>query len=88
MGLRTVRLGPPAEDALQRIVRATGLSISGALNRGLLLLSHEVAGRVRRSPYEVYVELDLGAGGYAIRPSTDTRRGVRQAIARKLKRRP
>lgn len=87
LGLRTVRLGPPAEDALQRIVRVTGLSISGALNRGLLLLSHEVARRVTRSPFEVYEELDLGVGGYAIRPSTEARRGVRQAIARKLKRR-
>lgn len=87
MGLRTVRLGPPAEEALQRIVRATGLSISAALNRGLFLLSREVAERGGRSPFEVYAQLDLGAGGYAIRPSTDARRGVRQAIARKLRRR-
>jgi len=87
LGLRTVRLGPEAEDALKRIVRSTGLSISGALNRGLMLLSHEAARRVARTPFDVYSELDLGSGGYAIRPSTDTRRGVRQAIRRKLGRR-
>jgi hypothetical protein len=38
------------------------------------------------TPYDVYKELDLGPGGYAIAPSTATRRGVREAIRRKLKR--
>ena len=38
MALRTVRLVPEAEQALARITRSTGLSISGALNRGVLLL--------------------------------------------------
>jgi hypothetical protein len=41
----------------------------------------------RRTPYEIYKELELGPGGYAIVPSTETRRGVREAICRKLGRR-
>ena len=87
MGLRTVRLGPEAEDALHRIVRATGLSISGVLTRGLLALSEDVARQAAGRPYDVYARLDLGPGGYAIAPSTDTRRAVRKAIRRKLGRR-
>ncbi len=87
MSLRTVRLRPEAEQALKRIVRATGLTISGALNRGLLMLSGDLGQRGGRTPYEVYLTLDLGPGGYAVAPSTDTRRGVRKATRRKLARR-
>jgi hypothetical protein len=39
-----------------------------------------------RTPFDVYQELDLGTGGYAVAPSTATRRGVRQALRRKLRR--
>lgn len=87
MALRTVRLDSEAEEALRRVVDATGLSISGALTRGLLVLSEEVTGQASRTPYEVYARLDLGPGGDAIAPSTETRRGVRRAIRRKLGRR-
>ena len=84
MALRTVRLNPQAEHALRRIVRATGLSTSAALNRGLLALSEDLARSASRTPYDVYARLDLGSGGYAVAPSTDTRRGVKKAIRRKL----
>jgi hypothetical protein len=87
MGLRTVRLSPEAERALQRVVRITGLSISGALTRGVLALSDEVSRRVTETPYEIYARLDLGPGGDAIAPSTDSRRAVRRAIGKKLGRR-
>jgi len=87
MALRTVRLKPEAEQALRQIVRATGLSVSGALSRGLLVLREEVARYASPTPYEVYVRLDLGPGGYAIVSSTQTRHGVRKAIRRKLGRR-
>jgi len=33
-----------------------------------------------RSPYEIYRDLDLGPGGYANRPATESRRGAREAI--------
>ncbi len=84
MGLRTVRLDEEAEKALEHIVHATGLSISGALKQGLLVLHEQLAQQMPRAPYDIYAALDLGPGGTAISPSTETRRGVRKAIQRKL----
>jgi hypothetical protein len=65
-------------------MQATGLSISGAFKRGLLLLRDDLAQQAQRTPYDIYAELDLGPGGYATAPSTDTRRGVQEAIKRKV----
>jgi hypothetical protein len=84
MGTRTVRLDDEAEKALEEIVQATGLSISSALKQGLLALHHQLSQQASQSPYDIYARLDLGPGGYAIAPSTDTRRGVQEAIRRKL----
>jgi hypothetical protein len=87
MALRTVRLVPEAEQALERIRRSTGLSISGALNRGVLLLGEEIARRPPQTAHQIYSALDLGPGGYAAAPSTAVRQGVGRAIRRKLGRR-
>jgi len=84
MALRTVRLGPDAEQALRQIVRTTGLTVSGALNRGLLVLKENLAQYRAETAYDVYARLDLGPGGDAIAPSTDVKKGVRAAIARKV----
>ena len=84
MGTRTVRLDDEAEKVLEQVVRVTGLSISAAFKKGLLVLRDEVAQQTHRMPYDIYRELDLGPGGYAVAPSTDTRRGVQEAIKRKL----
>ena len=86
MGMRTVRLDEEAEKTLAEIRDATGWSISAALKRGLLALREKVAGERARTAWEVYERLDLGPGGYAIAPSTDTRRGVRKALRRKQRR--
>lgn len=86
MGVRTVRLDEEAEKALAHIVHTTGLSISGALKQGLLVLRTQLAQPTAQAPYDIYVALDLGPGGYAIAPSTETRRGVQEAIKRKLMR--
>jgi hypothetical protein len=43
-----------------------------------------VKGEMRRTPYDIYRELDHGPGGSAVAPSTDTRRAVRAAIKKKL----
>ena len=83
---RTVRLDEETEQVLQQIVRVTGLSVSAALKKGLVALQSEIAERSQRVPYDIYQELDLGPGGYAIAPSTQTRRGVQEALSRKLKR--
>lgn len=83
---RTVRLDEEAETALREIRERTGLPISEALKRGLRALQHEIRDEVERLPYEVYRELDLGRGGYAIAPSTETRRGVAEALRKKHRR--
>jgi hypothetical protein len=69
---------------LAHIVSATGLSVSAAMKKGLLVLRDDVARKAQRIPYTVYEELDLGPGGYAVAPATQTRRGVRAALRRKL----
>jgi hypothetical protein len=86
MATRTVRLDDEAERTLQEIQTATGLPISEALKRGLRALQEQVRREGERTSYDVYQELDLGVGGYAIVPSAETRRGVRAAIRRKLRR--
>ena len=86
MATRTVRLDDEAEKALQQVREATGLPISEALKQGLHALQERVRRETRQTPYDVYQELDLGPGGYAIAPSTDIRRGVRTALRRKLAR--
>jgi hypothetical protein len=84
MSVRTVRLDEEAEKALAHIVCTTGLSISGALKQGLLVLRMQLAQQAPPAPYDIYAALDLGPGGYAIAPSTETRRGVQEAVKRKL----
>lgn len=86
MATRTVRLDDEAEEVLQQIRDATGLPISAALKLGLKSLKQRVSEESRRSPYDVYRRLDLGPGGYASAPSTDTRRGVAAALRKKLRR--
>jgi hypothetical protein len=86
MGIRTVRLDDETEKALALIVAVTGASVSAAIKKGLLVLRSEIAREARRVPYDIYKELDLGPGGYAIALATRTRRGVQAAIRRKLRR--
>ena len=86
MGTRTVRLDDEAEAALTQITQTTGLSISGALKQGLMVLRDRVASLSQPSAYEIYASLDLGDGSEAIAPSTETRRDVQDAIRRKLNR--
>ena len=86
MGIRAVRLDDDSEKALAEIVKATGLSVSAAMKKGLLALRSEVYQEAQRRPYDVYKNLDLGPGGYAVAPATKTRQGVRAAIGRKLHR--
>jgi hypothetical protein len=86
MGTRTVRLDDETEKVLKEIVAATGSSVSAAMKKGLLVLRDEVVREARRVPYDVYKELDLGPGGYAVAPATRTRHGVQAALRRKLRR--
>jgi len=82
MAMRTVRLDDESERILDEIKRSTGLSASAALKRGLRALSEQLSQAAAR-PYDIYERLDLGPGGYASAPSTETRRGAREAIRRR-----
>ena len=86
MAVRTVRLDNDSEQILERLVEETGMSISTVLKEGLLALRDRLSATTGRTAYEVYQELDLGPGGYAVTPSTDSRRAVQEAIRRKLSR--
>jgi hypothetical protein len=86
MATRTVRLDEEAEAVLQHIRDATGLPISEALKQGLQSLKQQVGDEARRTPFDVYQTLDLGPGGHAIAPSTETKRGVVTALRKKLRR--
>ncbi len=86
MAIRTVRLDDEAEATLRQIREATGLPISEALKRGLRSLQQQVRDASEQRPYDLYEQLDLGPGGYANAPSTETRRGVARALRKKLRR--
>jgi hypothetical protein len=86
MGTRTVRLDDKTEASLEQIRQATGLSISEILKRGIRAFLKDVLQKAESSPYEIYSHLDLGPGGYATAPSSDSRRGVEQALKRKHRR--
>jgi hypothetical protein len=86
MATRTIRLDEEAESALRQIRQATGLQVSEAVTRGLRALEPDLAGKKDQMPYEVYRRLDLGPGGYTALPSTETRRGVTEAVRKKLRR--
>ncbi|HLE70647.1 MAG TPA: ribbon-helix-helix protein, CopG family [Vicinamibacteria bacterium] len=86
MATRTVRLDDETEEILEELRRKTGMSVSDVLKEGVRALREENSRRAIPTPFEVYRELDLGPGGYATSPSTDVRRGVREAIRKKLRR--
>lgn len=86
MATRTVRLDDESEAALLEIQGATGMNMSQALKRGLLLLRDSVRARSATSAWEVYERLDLGPGGYAAAPARDVKKVVRESVRRKLRR--
>jgi hypothetical protein len=86
VGLRTVRLDDDTEKVLKLVRKKTGWSVSTTLKRGVLALADEAGPSINRSAFDVYRQLDLGPGGYAIAPSTETRRGMQLALKRKSRR--
>ena len=85
MAIRSVRLDDEAEATLRQIRETTGLPISDVLKQGLRSLKQQVRDVSRQRPYDFYERLDLGPGGYANAPSTETRRGVATALRKKLR---
>ncbi len=86
MAARTVRLDAEAERALGEIRALTGLSVSGALQRGLSALRDRVREQEQPTLAEVYRELDIGPGGYVAGSARKAKDLVRATIARKHRR--
>lgn len=86
MGTRTVRLDEQTERMLQKLRKASGLSISEVLKRGVQVYSEQVDRHVETTPYEVFSRMDLGAGGWAVAPAREAKSAARDAILRKHRR--
>lgn len=86
MGTRTVRLDEEAERTLDRVRTMTGLSISEVLKQGLSAYESHIMEQTQRKPYEIFRQLDLGAGGYALAPARDAKSAIAKVIRRKSSR--
>ena len=86
MATRTVRLDDETEEILAELRRETGMGVSEVLKKGVRVLREKHLQEAAPLPFEVYRELDLGPGGYSSFPSTEVRRGVREALRKKLRR--
>ncbi len=86
MATRTVRLDDETERALREVRGATGLRISEVLKEGLKSLRLQIRSRKGRASHDIYEDLDLGPGGYAIAPSSNVKEAVRRAIRKKHRR--
>jgi hypothetical protein len=83
MATRTVQLDDDGGQILDELIEGTGLTAPEVVRRGLHILRDSLSEPVRPSAWEIYEKLDLGPGGYAVAPSTESRRGVQEAIRRK-----
>jgi hypothetical protein len=86
MGTRTVRLDEETERELSRLRKLTGLSISEVLKRGVIAYRDSVFKESEQRPYEVYRQLDLGAGGHARAAAKDAKKAIGELLRRKHKR--
>jgi hypothetical protein len=79
MAVKPVQLDEDSQQILEDLVHETGLSPALVLKRGLEAVREQLRGSGERTAYDLYSELDLGPGGYALAPSTESRRGVQEA---------
>lgn len=87
MAVRTVRMDEESEKLLAQVCKSTGWTASEALKRGLRALDRSLAAAPARTAWDIYAALDLGSGGYASGPSTESRAAARAAIQRRAARR-
>jgi hypothetical protein len=85
MAIRTVRLDEEAEEVLDSLRKATRMSTSQLLKRGLRSLQENLLPASQKTAFEIYCEMDLGPGGASIGPSADVSRTVKAAISKKLR---
>ncbi len=81
-------LDEEAEQALQAIMQIAKLNQSDALKQALMFLREHL--NINQTPaikpFDIYKQLDLGEGGYAIAPAPQAKEGVKTALQRKLQR--
>ncbi len=77
-----VFLDKEAEQALQAVMQMAKLNLSEALKEGLVLLQQHLNQTSESKPFDIYKQLDLGEGGYAIVPSSQAKEGVKTALQR------
>ena len=83
-----VFLDEEAEQALQAVMQIARLNMPDALKQGLVLLQQHlnISHIPAIKPFDIYKQLNLGEGGYAIVPSSQAKEGVKTALQRKLQR--
>ncbi len=86
MATRTVRPDEQAEQALEEVTEATGMNVGQALRTGLLLLRQEISKKSSERPFEVYRQIDLGAGGCALSPASGAKEAIRDILRKKVNR--
>jgi hypothetical protein len=82
MRIRKVRFDQDTEKALQEVCRATGISVSLALKRGIRALRSGLAATTSSSPFEIYETIDLGPGGYAKASARNAKSAVIDVLRR------
>lgn len=86
MGTRTVRLDDEAEKTLATLRRITGKSISEVFKEGLIAYKNIALQAANERPYDIYCQLDLGAGGDAVAPAKDAKKAMAEVIREKHRR--
>ena len=83
MSTRTVRLDDEAERTLAALQKATGLSISGVLKRGLHAYASIAEKDAPVKPHEVYRQLEIGASVKAAAPLSGRKEQVTEIVRKK-----
>ena len=86
MAVRTVRLDSDAEQVLADLQAQTGKSVSEILKRGIQAYRTETQQRASKTAYEIYRELDLAPGEYAVAPASQSKEVVKEIIQKKHRR--
>jgi hypothetical protein len=76
-------LDEDTEKSLAKLTKMTGMSISEVLKHGVYSFKTTTMKKAARKPYDIYKNLDLGAGGHALVKAKDAKTGVVAAIKRK-----
>jgi hypothetical protein len=79
-------LDEEAEQTLARLRDMTDLSISEVLKRGLNAFEAAQLAEVGRTPFDVFRQLDLGEGGYAVAPAREAKSAIAATLGRKHRR--